>query len=70
MATQPIPEFQPQVKLNATVGNAPYTQSFDSMALTPTALGEFGSKLAITASTTLAQKRGYEAGLNPKGCIF
>jgi hypothetical protein len=70
MATQPIPEFGSQVKLNATVGNAPYTQSFDSMALTPTALGTFGSQLAITASTTLAQKRGYEAGQNPTGSIL
>jgi len=73
MANQPPPPVQPlqkEVRLDNTVGNAPFTQGFDSMALTPTALGEFGSKLAITASTTLAQKRGYEAGLNPKGSLL
>lgn len=73
MANQPPPPIQPlkkEVRLDNTVGNAPFAQGFDSMALTPTALGEFGSKLAITASTTLAQKRGYEAGLNPKGSLL
>lgn len=70
MATKEAPILEKQVRLDNTVGNAPYTQGFDSMALTPTALGEFGSKLAITASTTLAQKRGYEAGLNPKGSLL
>jgi len=70
MATQPLPTLDKQVRLDATVGNVPYAQSFDSMALTPTALGEFGAKLAITASTTLAQKRGYEAGKDPHGSLL
>ncbi len=70
MATQNITPLQPQVRLNATVGQAPFSSSFNNAALTPTALGEFGSKMAITASTTLAQKRGYEAGLDPKGNIL
>ncbi len=70
MASQEAPILEKQVRLDNTVGNAPFAQGFDSMALTPTALGEFGSKLAITASTTLAQKRGYEAGLNPKGSLL
>lgn len=73
MANQPpapTPVLQREVRLDNTTNPAPYAQGFDSMALTPTALGEFGSKLAITASTTLAQKRGYEAGLNPTGSIL
>jgi hypothetical protein len=70
MATQQAPILEKQVKLDNTVGNANYTQAYDSMALTPTALGEFGSKLALTASTTLAQKRGYEAGLDPHGTLL
>jgi hypothetical protein len=70
MATQQAPILEKQVKLDNTVGNANYTQAYDSMALTPTALGEFGSKLALTASTTLAQKRGYEAGLDPHGSLL
>lgn len=70
MATQQAPILEQQVKLDNTVGNAPFAQGFDSMALTPTALGEFGAKLAITASTTLAQKRGYEAGMNPHGSLL
>lgn len=70
MATQQAPILEKQVRLDNTVGNAPYAQGFDSMALTPTALGEFGAKLAITASTTLAQKRGYEAGKNPHGSLL
>lgn len=67
MAFPTAPVLQKQERLDATVGNAPFAAGFDSYALTPTALGEFGAKLAITASTTLAQKRGYEAGLNPHG---
>jgi hypothetical protein len=70
MATQQAPILEKQVKLDNTVGNANYTQAYDSMALTPTALGEFGSKLALTASTTLAQKRGYEAGKDPHGTLL
>ena len=70
MATQQAPILEKQVKLDNTVGQANYTQAFDNMALTPTALGEFGSKLAITASTTLAQKRGYEAGKDPHGTLL
>ncbi len=70
MATQQAPILEKQVKLDNATSPAPYTSAFDSMALTPTALGEFGSKLAITASTTLAQKRGYEAGLNPHGTLL
>ena len=70
MATQQAPVLEKQVRLDNTVGNVPYTQAFDSMGLTPTAVGEFGSRLAITASTTLAQKRGYEDGLNPKGTLL
>lgn len=70
MAGQALPEFQSQVKLNTTTSPAPWAQSFDSMALTPTALGTFGSNLAISASTTLAQKRGYEAGKDPHGTML
>lgn len=70
MAFPTAPVLEKQVNLDNTVGNAPFTQGFDSMALTPTALGQFGAQLAITASTTLAQKRGYEAGLNPKGSLL
>lgn len=70
MAIQPLPEFQSSVKLNSVTSPAPWTQSLDSMALTPTALGSFGSNLAITASTTLAQKRGIEAGKNPQGTLL
>ena len=71
MAQQPLPpEFEKQVRLDNTVGQADYTGAFDRMALTPTALGEFGSQLAITASTMLAQKRGYEAGLHPSGTLL
>ncbi len=70
MATQNTPVLERQVRLDNTTSPAPYTQAFDAAALTPTALGEFGSKLAITASTTLAQKRGYEAGLHPSGTLL
>lgn len=70
MAGQALPEFQSQVKLNAGSSPAPWSQSFDSMALTPTALGTFGSNLAITASTAMAQKRGYEAGKDPHGTML
>lgn len=70
MAFPTAPVLEKQVRLDNATQPAPYTQAFDNMALTPTALGEFGSKLAITASTTLAQKRGYEAGLNPTGSIL
>lgn len=73
MANQPpspVPIMEKQVRLDNTTSPAPYAQGFDNMALTPTALGEFGSKLAITASTTLAQKRGFEAGMNPHGSLL
>jgi hypothetical protein len=70
MATQPIPEFDSQVKLNATVGNAPYAQSFDNMALTPDTLGQIGSTLATNASMELAKRRGIQAGLNPSGEVL
>ena len=70
MAIPNAPILEREVKLDNTVGNAPFAQGFDSMALTPTALGEFGAKLAITASTALAQKRGYEDGKNPHGSLL
>lgn len=70
MANQPVPILEKQEKLNAVTAPAPYTQAFDNMALMPTALGQFGAKLAINASTALAQKRGYEAGLNPSGTLL
>jgi len=70
MAGEIAPIMERQVKLDNTTAPAPYTQSFDSMALSPTALGTFGAQLAITASTTLAQKSGYEAGKNPHGSLL
>ena len=70
MAIQPLPTLQKQVKLDATVGIAPYAQSFDVMALTPTALGQYGAQLAISASSMLAQQRGYEAGKDPHGSLL
>lgn len=70
MANQQVPILQKQERLDVVTNPVPYTQAFDQMALTPTALGEFGARLAITASTTLAQQRGYEAGLNPKGSLL
>lgn len=73
MANQPpapVPTLERQVRLDNTTQTAPYAQGFDSMALTPTALGTFGAQLAITASTTLAQKRGYEAGKDPHGSLL
>jgi hypothetical protein len=73
MANQPpapVPTLERQVRLDNTTQVAPYAQGFDSMALTPTALGTFGAQLAITASTTLAQKRGYEAGKDPHGTLL
>lgn len=65
-----LPEFDQQVRLDATVGNAPYAQNFDAMALTPNALGEFGASIALKASSTLAQQRGYEAGKDPHGSLL
>jgi len=70
MANQNQPTLEKQVRLDNTVGQAPYTQTFDSAALNPTALGEFGARIAITASNMLAQKRGYEAGKNPNGTLL
>ncbi len=73
MANQPpspVPILEKQVRLDNATQTAPYAQGFDNMALTPTALGEFGSRIASTASTMLAQKRGYEAGLNPSGNVL
>lgn len=70
MAGQSLPEFESQVKLNAVTTPAPWAQSFDSMALSPTALGTFGANLALTASTTLAQQRGYQAGKDPHGSML
>lgn len=73
MANQPppvTPVLERQTHLDNVTQPAAYTQSFDSMALSPTALGEFGAQLAITASTTLAQKRGYEAGKDPHGTLL
>jgi len=70
MAGEIAPILEKQVKLDNTTSPAPYAQTFDSIALSPTALGTFGAQLAITASTTLAQKRGYEAGKNPHGSLL
>jgi hypothetical protein len=70
MAGQQVPIMKKEVAPDYTTAPAAYTQSFDNAALTPTALGEFGSQLAITASTTLAQKRGYEAGKDPHGTLL
>jgi hypothetical protein len=70
MTSQQVPIMKREVAPNYTTTPSAYTQSFDNAALTPTALGEFGSQLAITASTTLAQKRGYEAGKDPHGTLL
>lgn len=70
MTGQQIPIMKKEVAPDYMTAPAAYTQSFDNAALSPTALGEFGSQLAITASTTLAQKRGYEAGKDPHGSLL
>lgn len=70
MATQ-IPEpFQEQVKLDVTVGQAPYGSAFDNAALHETLLGQLGSTIAQTAANSLATKMGYDEGMNPHGDIL
>lgn len=69
MASQ-LPILERQVKLDNTVGQAPFSQSFDRAALTPTALGEFGMNLATTASSMRAQQNGFEAGKTPHGTLL
>lgn len=70
MAAQSLPEFESQVQLNATVGNAPFAESFSQIALTPDTLGQVGATLATNASMELAKRRGIQAGLNPSGATL
>lgn len=66
MTQMPEPIHE-QVKLQPSMGNTPFQNAFDNAALTPTALGQFGAQVALSASTALNQARGYEAGKNPSG---
>jgi len=67
MAT-PIPEpIQEQVKIDTTVGQAPFESSFSNAAMTPTMLGDLGAATAQSASNMLATQWGYQAGLTPHG---
>lgn len=73
MANQPPPELpalQKQERLDVATTPASYAQSFDNMAMTPTMLGQIGSTVSQDASNALAQKWGYEAGLNPHGDVL
>lgn len=66
-----IPESYPeQVKLDVTVGQAPFSASFDNAAMHETLLGQLGSTIAQTAANSLATKMGYNEGMNPHGDII
>jgi len=66
-----IPEpLQEQVKVDATVGQAPFSASYANAALHETLLGQLGSTIAQTASNSLATKMGYNEGMNPHGDII
>lgn len=70
MAASTPPEFHEQVQIDATVGQHNFETGFANASLNPTVLGEFGSRIAIEASTALAQKRGLEAGMDPHGTLL
>jgi hypothetical protein len=70
MANQNPEPIQSQVKLDATVGQAPFVEAFDSAALRPTLLGQMGSTIAQTAANSLATKMGYDEGMNPHGDLL
>lgn len=66
-----IPESMPsQVKLDNTVGQAPYSVSFDNAAMKETLLGELGSTIAQNSANALSTKMGYAEGMNPHGDIL
>lgn len=73
MANQPppaLPTLEKQEKLDVVTTPSGYAQGFDNMAMTPNMLGQIGSTVAQNASNALAQKWGYEAGLNPHGDVL
>lgn len=70
MASQLPEPIKEQVPLDATVGQAPFSQSFDNAALTPTAMGQLGASMALTASQELNKRRGIQAGLDPSGDVL
>lgn len=66
-----VPESLPsQVKLDATVGSAPFSVSFDNAAMKETLLGELGSTIAQNSANALSTKMGYAEGMNPHGDIL
>lgn len=67
MANQEVKPLQSQVKLDATVGQAPYSASFDAAALTPTLMGQLGASMSLNAAQELSKRRGIQAGMNPSG---
>lgn len=70
MANQ-IPEpIERQVRIDATVGQAPFEASFDNKALHESLLGQLGSTIAQTAANSLATRMGYDEGENPHGDIL
>lgn len=65
--TRETRETPRQEAVNAAIGTTPYESTFAKASLNPSALGEIGSRLAITASQELSRRQGYQAGLNPSG---
>ncbi len=63
----PIQTLQPQVKLNIEEGVPNFGAAFRDLAFTPTALGQFGSQLALQSGIKMAQMRGQNLGQNPEG---
>lgn len=62
-----VPELQRQTAIQAEVGQAPFEVTLSNLASSPTALGKFGAKVAISAAQAIQERRGYEAGLEPTG---
>lgn len=70
MPTQMPEPIEKQVRLEATVGSAPFSQSFDNAALHESLLGQLGSTIAQNSANALATRMGYDEGMNPHGDIL